>query len=243
VDYGNCNSSNASVKRKKKIIPLSSFKGGITTAFIICNGRLTKQLINKFTNQNLPQKQLTIIAADGASNFLYKNKIIPDFIIGDLDSLSPAAKKYFTAKKVAIKKIPDQYKNDFEKCLRFVISKGIKQIAVTGFAGKRFDHTINNLSILKKYCGKANIIVYDNTYEYFIIKKSTEFTYKPGEVVSLIALTKAEGIKTAGLKYPLNNETLEFGVREGALNYATRNTVHIKINKGYLLLVKKHFGI
>lgn len=212
-------------------------------ALIICDGELKRHLINKLVNLNKPLKQFKIIAADGASNFLYKHKIIPDFIIGDLDSLSDPAKKYFTSKKVIIRKIFNQNRNDFEKCLQFAISKGWKQIAIIGFAGKRFDHTLNNLSVLKKYCGKTDSKVYDDSYEYFIINKSIEFSYKPGEVVSIMALPKAIGVKTTGLKYSLNNETLEFGTREGALNSAISGNIKIQMNKGYLLIAKKHFGL
>ena len=216
-------------------------KRPVNHALIVCNGELHKSLINKFTKINRPQKQLEIIAADGASDFLYKNKIIPDIIIGDLDSISPAVKKFCANKKVKIKRIVDQYKTDLEKCLGYVIGKGIKNISIIGFSGKRFDHSINNLSILKKFCRKANIKVYDSEFEYFFINKKIEFECKSGDVISLIALPKATGIKTKGLKYTLTNGTLEFGIMQGALNSATGKIVRIEFKSGYLLLIKQHF--
>jgi len=219
-------------KGKKKL--------SLNRALIVCNGELQKSLINKFTVLNKPQKQLEIIAADGASDFLCKNKILPDVIIGDLDSISPSAKKYFTGKNVKIRRIIDQNRNDLEKCIGYAIDNGFIEISVVGFSGDRFDHTINNLSILKKFHRKANIKVYDRDFEYFFINKNIEFECKPGDVLSLIALPKAKGITTKGLKYPLNNETLEFGVKEGALNSAALKTVAIKYQKGYLLVIKQH---
>ncbi len=208
------------------------------TALIICNGDLDNKLIQKIIK---PRKQM-IIAADGASDFLYKHKIIPDFIIGDLDSISLTAKKYFSSQKVIIKEVYDQNKNDLEKCIIFALSKGYKKIVIVGLTGKRFDHTLNNLSILKKYSGKADIKACDNDFEYLFIKKKAEFEYKKGEVVSLIALPKASGITTSGLKYPLKNGTLEFGGMQGALNTAISRNVRIEIKKGYLLIFKKQFG-
>ena len=169
-------------------------------------------------------------------------KIIPDYIIGDLDSISLPALKYFSNKRVKIKKIIDQNKNDLEKCMLYAFRKGCKKLYIIGLTGKRLDHTINNLSILKKYSDKTDIKCYDDEFEYFIINKKTEFEYKSGEVVSLISLPKATGIKTKGLKYPLKNETLEFGVREGALNIAISKVVRIDINNGCLLVIKKYFG-
>jgi thiamine pyrophosphokinase len=214
----------------------------MNNCLIVCNGELSKNLIQKFTKLNKPRKQLTIIAADGASNFLYKHKITPDYIIGDLDSITPAALKYFITRKVSVRKIHDQYKNDLEKCIRFAIKRKYKLISIVGFSGKRIDHTLLNLSVLKKYSTKADIKCYDEIYEYFIIKKKIEFVYRIGEVVSLIALPKAGGIKTRGLKYPLNYGTLEFGVKEGALNIANKKYVSVSLRKGSLLLYKKHFG-
>jgi thiamine pyrophosphokinase len=206
-------------------------------ALIVCNGALQKSLINKLIKQ--PPGQLEIIAADGASDFLYFNKIIPDVIIGDLDSISPAAKKYFTAKKVKINLIVDQNRNDVEKCIGYAIGKGVKDISIVGFSGKRFDHTINNLSVLKKFHWKANIKVYEKGFEYFFINGKIEFNCKPGDIISLIALPKASGVKTKGLKYPLNYETLEFGGMQGTLNEALQNTVSIEFRSGALLLYKK----
>jgi thiamine pyrophosphokinase len=183
-----------------------------------------------------------MIAADGASDFLYKHKIIPDYIIGDLDSISPSAKKYFTNKNVTIKKVYDQYKNDLEKCILFALSKGQKKINITGLSGKRLDHTINNLSLLKKYCRKADIKCYDDDFEYYFIKKKTDFIYKIGKLVSLIALPKAGGITTKGLKYPLKNGKLEFGGFQGALNSAIKNVIRIEVKEGHLLVIKKYLS-
>jgi len=222
----------------KRQIAIGRKKHSLNYALIVCNGELHKSLINKFTVLNKPQKQIEIIAADGASDFLYRYKIIPDIIIGDLDSISPAAKNFFTSKKVKIKCIVDQYKTDLEKCLGYAIDKGIKNISIVGFTGKRFDHSINNLSILKKFYRKADIKVYDNEFEYFFINKKIEIECKPGDVVSLIALPKAKGITTKGLKYPLNNETLEFGIMQGALNLAIYKTVSVEFKLGNLLLIK-----
>jgi len=215
-------------------------KGEKKFALIVCNGELSKKLIQKIIDSTKPRKQM-IIAADGASDFLYRYNIIPDYIAGDLDSIAPIAKKYFTSKKVKIKKVYDQNKNDLEKCIILAFSKGYKNIRIAGLSGKRFDHSINNLSILKKYSNKAEIKCYDSDFEFYFIKKKAEFDYKIGEVVSLLALPKASGITTSGLKYPLKNGSLEFGGMQGTLNSANRKKVHVEFKQGYLLLFKKHF--
>ena len=214
----------------------------MNSCLIVSNGELSKKLLNKFQSLNKPRKKLKIISCDGASDFLYSCKITPDYIIGDLDSINPKTLTYFKNKKVTIKKIHNQNLTDFEKALRFAIFKKLKNIFVVGFSGKRLDHTIANLSILKKYTKKARIRIYDDTFESFYINKSTEFDYRKGATVSLLALTKAAGIKTEGLKWKLNRETLEFGAREGVSNIANAKLVRIEVSKGDLIVFKKHFG-
>jgi thiamine pyrophosphokinase len=212
----------------------------MSNCLIVCDGELTKKQLGRFISSNKLRHKVTIIACDGASDFLYKHKVTPHYIIGDLDGINPKTLAYYKNKKVIIKKIADQNSNDLEKALKLAILKKFRNISIIGFSGKRFDHSLNNLSILKRYYKKANIRVYDNMFEMFIMNKSAEFECSKGDIVSLIPLPEAKGVKTSGLKYPLNNETLAFGKREGALNEATSNYVKIKIIKGELLVFRKN---
>ncbi len=92
---------------------------------------------------------------------------------------------------------------------------------------------------MKRYYKKCRIRLIDKDFEIFFAEKTTEFNCKTGETVSLMAMPKAEGITTYGLQYPLRNETLEFGVREGTLNKTVKNKVKIEFKKGDLLIFKK----
>lgn len=178
-----------------------------------------------------------MIACDGASDFLKTAGVIPSVIIGDLDSVNPETLKYFSKKKVIIKKITDQKRNDLEKAIMFALSKNFRVLNIIGLSGKRLDHTLNNLSILKKFYRKAKLRIYDNGFVGEIISKSAEFECNIGDTVSLIPLPKADGVTTKGLKYPLKNGTLELGVREGALNEAAGENVSIKIRQGLMLVL------
>ncbi|MCI0450669.1 MAG: thiamine diphosphokinase [Chlorobi bacterium] len=226
-------------RQNKNNSPSPPLVRGIKKCLIVCNGELKKRLLNKFLDASL---SLSIVACDGASNFLYRYKIIPHYITGDFDAIKSGVLRYYKTKGVTIKKIRDQNTNDLEKALKLALSKKFSKILIIGATGKRLDHTINNLSVLKRYSKKADIKFYDNTFEMFFLNKSTEFKYRKGEVVSLLALPKAAGIKTQGLKWKLNNETLELGKREGALNIASSDFVKVTIEKGDLLVFRKHFG-
>lgn len=209
----------------------------IKECLIVSHGKLVKSDLNYILKFIKPRKALFIIACDGASEFLKASSITPDVIIGDLDSIKPAVLKYFSRKNVVIKKVYDQNKNDLEKAIIYALSKKFKHINIIGFGGKRLDHTLNNLSILKKFYLKADIKIFDNGFEGKIINRIAEIDCRIGDTVSLLPLAKAAGITTRGLKYPLKNASLELGIREGALNEAVAEKVVIKIRNGLLLVL------
>lgn len=207
------------------------------SAVLFLNGNKTNtKIINKFLS-----KKSLIVSADGASNYLRKLKIIPDIIIGDLDSITAKNLKYFSKKKVKIIKLEEQETTDFEKALNYIISLKIEKISVFGAMSRRYDHTLNNLSVLKRYYKNSSITLYDNKYESFYCGKSLSFKYKKNKIVSFLGLPYATDVTTEGLKYPLKNETLYFGIREGTLNESVSDGVKIKFKKGDLLLFKRHF--
>ncbi len=203
---------------------------------IAANGLLTKAELERFTKLNKPRKTIDIIACDGASDFLVKEKITPDVVIGDMDSASAATIRSITAAGIPVIKQAAQDKNDLEKALDYALSEKYTEINVIGFTGKRFDHVLNNLSILLRYSKKTMLKLYDDKFRYYFIREKIELTCAIGTIISLVPLSKALGIITTGLKYPLNKESLKFGKREGALNESVSDTVSVKIKKGVLLV-------
>lgn len=186
-------------------------------------------------------KKSYIIAADGGANKLKKINIIPHIIIGDLDSVSKSTLIYFKKRGTLIKEVRDQEKTDFEKCLIYCIRNGRNSISVFGSLSMRPDHTLNNFSILKRYFKRSEIKLITDEFEIFFIEKNFKFNYRQGEIVSMLAMPKAENITTTGLEYKLKNESLEFGVREGTLNKSTAAKITIRFRTGNLLLFRKHF--
>ncbi len=204
---------------------------------IFLNGKLpTLRIISKFLKNN-PY----IICADGGANKIKKFKIVPDIILGDLDSIKKDTKVYFTKMKTVIIKIDEQDTTDFEKCLLYCTENDLNNIFIFGAISTRSDHKLNNFSILKRYYKVLKIKIIDDKFEIFFIDNSIEFDYKIGKVISFLAFPIAKRINTVGLKYPLDNEDLEFGVREGTLNSSESEKITINFSEGDLLLFKKHF--
>ena len=71
----------------------------------------------------------------------------------------------------------------------------------------------------------------------------TELTWptEPGEVVSLIPLAgEVTGIRTHGLRWPLNGERLQLGDTRGVSNEPVAAEARVSIEQGQLL-VTRHF--
>jgi thiamine pyrophosphokinase len=204
---------------------------------IFLNGRLpATKIIKKFIDRNT-----LIIAADGGANQVKDLKMKADFIIGDMDSINKNSLQYFTQKKTSFVKVDDQESTDFEKSLKFCIQKKLKSVVIFGATGMRPDHTLNNFSVLKRFYKKINVLLVTDEFYVSFLPKLLSLNYKSGETVSLIPMPFAKGIKTKGLEYALNNEDLEFGVREGALNKSNSDKIHISFKEGDLLIFRKHF--
>ena len=177
------------------------------------------------------------IAADGGANRANELGFQPDIIIGDLDSYTVTGDE-----KALVIKNEYQETNDLEKALLYAFKKSASETIVFGATGKRLDHTLKNLSVLLQYNSKFDSIVLVDDYATMkIIQSPFNESFEVGTIISLFPLSgKVEGITTKGLKYPLSNEALENGVRDGSSNEAIEETVEIIFKKGDLLLLTHH---
>jgi thiamine pyrophosphokinase len=143
-------------------------------------------------------------------------------------------------RRVPMYENPDENSTDLEKAIAWTIRQQYEQIVVVGAAGKRIDHTIGNLGVLPKFYPDAFITLVDDVGEMVYVGREYRFEAPLRSVVSLLPLSRCEGITTKGLEYALENEALELGVREGTSNVVIANPVVITVKKGNLLLYK-HF--
>jgi thiamine pyrophosphokinase len=199
----------------------------------MCNGEMPTERI---LAASLATSAL-VIGADGGGNLLLDRDVIPDVVIGDLDSFSGVQNA-----ACEVIRDSDQETNDLEKALRLALSRGATEAVILGATGYRLDHTLKNLSVLLQFNGRFNdIILRDATCDIRILPKSYTMETRPGQAISLFPLSgRAGGIITEGLRYALNDETLENGIRDGSSNEATGYRVNISYSSGDLLLITPH---
>lgn len=203
-----------------------------TKALVICDGELP----SRARLRRLAEEADTIACADGGANQARRFGIVPDFIAGDLDSIEEGTKRFFRNVRMIHKANEEQ--TDLEKVLDVLLAKGVKEITVVGATGRRTDHAVTNFSIMKKYHRKCALRYVDRRCEISLVDRAVRFVGKEGDLISLAPLGRAEGVTTRGLKYRLQNETLEVGVREGQSNVIVANPVEISVRRGVLLLFR-----
>jgi thiamine pyrophosphokinase len=201
-------------------------------ALIIANGEPPQK--KRLTM--LLKRATFVICADGGANTALKLGITPDAIVGDLDSIH--AEALVKLRRVPVHEDRNDETTDLEKAILWAIQSNYDHITVVGGFGKRVDHTVGNLGVLRKFYPDAVITLVDDSGELCYVGREYTFEAEKGDVVSLIPLNKCEGITTTGLRYALDGEALELGVREGTSNVVVASPVTIKVKKGHLLLFK-----
>lgn len=201
---------------------------------ILANGEPPKKFVIDFLDK---KGYSTLICADGGSNSALKLDLIPDYIIGDLDSIKPETYDYFYD-KCKIIKIRSQNDTDVEKCLKFAINQKFEEAILIGATGERLDHTFCNLGIVLKFFNKIKIKILHKKSLLEAYTGKIILTAIPGEIISIYGFDEKTKIKSAGLKYPLKNISLPFGKKESTSNVATRKKVELEIKNGKVFIIR-----
>ncbi|MEJ2633943.1 MAG: thiamine diphosphokinase [Calditrichia bacterium] len=200
------------------------------TFLLIANGELDCRQLRQLSQEPVDQ----IVATDGGALQALGCGILPHVVIGDLDSGGQFLQDKLTETRFIRR--PSQNMNDLEKALIYCQEQQAQSLIILGVTGGRLDHTINNISVLARYDTQFNMEIHDRYSRIFLVRKMFEYAGEQGQNVSLLPAGKVEGITTRGLKYSLQNEILEFGVREGLSNIITQNPIKITIESGLLLV-------
>src|SRR5690606_14781602 len=133
----------------------------------------------------------------------------------------------------------EQETNDLEKALNYSYKAGGKNNVVLGATGARLDQTLKNISVMAQFTTKFDEIVFKDSHGWMkILPKSFRFKTKKSTLISLFPVSgRVDGIKTTGLEYPLDNELLEDGIRDGSSNCAIQDEITISDQTGILRLI------
>ena len=195
------------------------------------------------TLENFKDKFDYIIASDKGLETLDKYSIMPNYIIGDFDSIDKnILDKYINNKNIIIKELnPEKDYTDTHMALKLAIELKSTSITIMGAIGTRLDHTIANIHILKEALDKdIECKIINSRNEIQLINKKTMLELDENyKYISLIPFTtNVKGVTLKGFKYLLEDATLQIGHSIGVSNEQIENYAEIDIEKGILILIK-----
>jgi len=206
-------------------------------AIIFANGQPCSQdLVNKILTQ---YTDAIIIVLDGAIQHVSQYNFTPDIWLGDFDHNLDEKRFLKQYPDLNILHTPDQEYTDLEKAILYLQEHGFRTVNILWATGKRLDHTINNVVNIARFNTVfQKIVLYDDYSVCMPLPKHFEQYFIKDTVISLIPLGIAKGIITKNLKYPLNNEHLQIGYRNGTSNQVLEDgIVCISYVEGDILLV------
>lgn len=212
---------------------------------IVTGGPLPEEaakLINDLSDSN---DDTALIACDGGCDILARHNIVPDLVVGDMDSISDEGLDFINSNNVFIEKYPVE--KDWTDSEIALSKTGDDEVILITPDSGRLDHVIANLQLALKFKQEGKKITITNgiTFCYPLSgEDSVEIdvsSMKKPLSVSLVPWDFSRpvtGVTTEGLYYPLKDAELNAGSTFSFSNHPTNENGRIAIYiKGGLLLV------
>lgn len=198
-------------------------------------------MLNKEIVKNMIKDADYTICADGGVKHLLQCDLVPDMVVGDLDSINEKNLKIINDNNVKIQKFPtDKDYTDMELAVEHAIELGAKDIVLGGVIGTRMDHSMGNIMMLSSISNKGvKATIFDNHNEITILKDEKRKFEKTHEYISILPLTNDGAIVSSqGLKYEVNNREFRYAALLGVSNEIVKDTCMITVHKGMCAILK-----
>ena len=151
-----------------------------------------------------------IVAADGGAQALLQAGLVPQAVIGDMDSITDEARAAFAH---LLYPIAEQETTDFDKALRHVTAPLVLAI---GAAGGRFDHELAVMHVLVRRPERPCVVIGAETLV-FLCPPELALDLPMGSVLSLFPMA-AVGVVSRGLRWPTDGLVFAPDSRIGTSN-------------------------
>jgi thiamine pyrophosphokinase len=186
--------------------------------------------------RELAARAASLIAVDGGANALRRARLVPDFVMGDLDSVSPAALAAARRSGAVIRRLADQNDSDLPKALGECRRLGLKRLVAVGLFSERVDHTYVSLLTLARSPGFEITLLTGETVVLVLRgPRALELALPTGTVLSWLAVDPCRGCTLRGTRWELHERTL---TARGLFlsNVVETNPVRVRQRSGTSLL-------
>jgi thiamine pyrophosphokinase len=181
-----------------------------------------------------------VVAADRGAEYCLKAGILPDMVVGDMDSLPSRILDELISKKIETRKF-DCRKDmtDTQIAVDIAFEKGADEIEIISGIGSRFDHSLANVYLLYRalrHGVKAKII--SGIHEIFLIEKQFVINNEAGSIISFLPLGhSANGITLKGFEYELDNTDMDMSFPIGVSNIVGTDSAEVIVSRGILIAI------
>ena len=175
-----------------------------------------------------------IIAADGGLRHTENLGLVPNIVIGDMDSMEgqrvPEGAILFPAQK-------DD--TDTMLAIKQGLTMGYRSFVIYGGLGGRLDHTVANIQSLSYLLREgAQGILMDENHKVFLLRNGKISLDEPYHYISVFAYGgECRGVTLQGVQYPLDGVTLTPDFPLGVSNQQKGEEAVIQVEDGTLLLI------
>lgn len=186
-------------------------------------------------------KKTFVICADGGATHASHLGIIPDVVIGDLDSITNEEKQAFENRKVTFITYPKEKDfTDAELAVKYAIDHGVREIVIAGLLGDRIDHMMANIFFLTSLFQQVDILIIEKDQEIRFTNSNLRIKGCKDDEVSLIPIqTDCFGITTEGLYYALTDAAIKVGSTRGISNVMLSEEASVRVKQGILMVIHR----
>jgi thiamine pyrophosphokinase len=179
------------------------------------------------------------VALDGAAEQARRERWRPDLLLGDFDTVSPSTLAYFSRRGSRVLPAPDQNHTDLEKALFHCFREGASNIWIAQGLGARLDHSLANLSFLKRFHrpGRELLLFSKREQVRFVRDSTLRLKGRKGRGFALLPFPRCVA-RSKGLAYEMRGLKLELGKNESVSNRAEMAVVELSV-RGEALVIEE----
>jgi thiamine pyrophosphokinase len=184
-----------------------------------------------------------VVAADGGARYALEAGVVPDLVVGDMDSLGEDLLRKIEERGASLELHPVK-KDKMDGHLAVLAARERRATAadllcaVGGGLGALF--AVPHILLAAERIGLQCTVVSDHLSMFVIEATSRTLQGSPRDSVSIFPLAgPATGVTLEGMEYPLQNANLEPGDTIGFHNELTSNEARMSVGRGALLVVQE----
>jgi thiamine pyrophosphokinase len=212
--------------------------GDLLTAIVVAGGTPPDAALGRL----LPDHDL-VVAADSGLHGARALGLEPHVVIGDMDSVDPAALEAAERGGAVVQRVPhDKDAVDTELALHAAVAHGARHIILVTGGGGRLDHAVGVLNCLLHplLAGReVHALWGDARMRVLHGPERAEIRGPVGSTIGLLAAGgDAHGIVTEGLRWSLDDEDLPAHSTRGVSNELASEVATVSLRAGRLLVIQ-----